>query len=95
MTVKRSGRQRGSGTHCWYDEFIDTTNKIYFRASSTVTFGEDGVVFWSVKTDGPIYKKYDIPIERSYQTIHGWCVAVKSRSHAWVHTVKIFVDDPL
>lgn len=81
MTVQHSDRQRSADSYCWYNGFIDTANKNYFRVMSTFTFGEGGVVFRSVKAKGPVYKKYDVPIERSYQTTHGWCVAVKSQSH--------------
>ena len=95
LSVRRSTGRGSKGKYCWYDGFVNTATKLYFHPSSTVTFGDDGVVFWCVKTQGPVYKAYDIPIDHSYKTIHGWCVAVKSRSHTWTHTVKVFADDPL
>ena len=93
--MKRSDRQRGTDSHCWYDEFINTATKIYFRATTTFTFGPDGVVFWSVKKAGLVHKKYDIPIAYSYKTVHDWCVAVKTPGYMWTHTVKVFEDGPL
>lgn len=43
--VKRSDRQRGTDSHCWYDQLTNTATKIYFRATTTVIFAPDGVLF--------------------------------------------------